>query len=178
MTTQMAPIRTLESVYDPVLAELEKLIRLVRSGTTSTADFNDAFFLLETLPLTSDEFGIARLRLINAKRYRDAKENGASRWEIRTVMLQLHAKVTAGHRFLHTVRRIGLRWHALCRHGIAEGANSSIASCRSWHTHHQSDDGSAGADRRFTYPSREFGNLASGHQAIEYLSSETMGPSA
>ena len=104
MTTKTAPLRTLESVYEPVLCELETLILRVRSGSTSAADFDQAFSLLETVPLTSDEYGIANLRLTNAKQYRSANELGAALWEIRTVRISLRAKIVAGHRHLHTVR--------------------------------------------------------------------------
>ena len=105
MTTQTSKTQTLESVYQPVLDALDQLFGRVNADHAVEADFDQATFLLETLPLASDEFGIARLRLTNAKRYRDAKELGAAGWEIRTVMLQLRAKVLAGHRFLYVVRK-------------------------------------------------------------------------
>ena len=85
----------LESVFQPVLNALGHLSRLVNLGRADDGDFERVIFLLETLPLASDEFGVARLRLSNARRYRIVNETGAAAWEVRTVMLQLGAKATA-----------------------------------------------------------------------------------
>ena len=95
MPVQTTQSQTLDSVYLPVLTALGRLFRQVNGGGSFEADFGDVMFLLETLPLASDEFGIARLRLLSAKRYRGANEIGAAAWEIRTVMQQLRGRMTA-----------------------------------------------------------------------------------
>ena len=95
MPTRIRESQSLESVYRPVLNALGRLIRQVNVGRAVEADFEHVMFLLETLPLATDEFGTARLRLLNAKHYRNEQEAGAAAWEIRTVMLQLRAKATA-----------------------------------------------------------------------------------
>lgn len=95
MPVQTTQSQTLDSVYLPVVTALGRLFRRVTDGGSFLADFDDVIFLLETLPLATDEFGIARLRLLTAKGYRSANEIGAASWEIRTVMQQLRGRMTA-----------------------------------------------------------------------------------
>ena len=95
MPTQVTQTQTLESVYQPVLNSLGQLLPSVSLGCAVESDFQDALNLLETLLLATSEFGVARLRLSNANHYRINHENGAAAWEIRTVMLQLRAGLSA-----------------------------------------------------------------------------------
>lgn len=84
---------TLEKVYLPVLTAVGRLLRAIKSDRTLDCDFDRAMFLLETLPLTSDEFGVAKLRLNNAKLYSSNGELGAAGWEVKAVLNVLKAKV-------------------------------------------------------------------------------------
>ncbi len=94
-TASLSPTQSLDSVYQPVLNALDRLFRQVNVGRSGEIDFENALFLLETLPLASADFGTARLRLNNANRYRMSNDNGAAAWEVRTLMLQLRANLSA-----------------------------------------------------------------------------------
>ncbi|PAY17508.1 hypothetical protein CKO51_20810 [Rhodopirellula sp. SM50] len=107
MITATASATTIESVYEPVLQALENLLVSVRSESVGRVALEHAFSLLETLPLSSSEYGVARLRLTNAKNYLTANEHGAAAWEIRTVMLALRANVVDGHRQLKALQWTG-----------------------------------------------------------------------
>ncbi|MCZ7526575.1 MAG: hypothetical protein M5U14_09490 [Acidimicrobiia bacterium] len=51
--------------------------------------------LLETLPLSTDQFGLACVRLQNAQRYLVSEEHGAARWELNTLRQQLRLQLEA-----------------------------------------------------------------------------------
>ncbi len=74
-----APVREL---IDAILRATENAKR----GLAFTQEAAEASFLLETLPLTTEEFGLANNRLQNANRYSTSGELGAARWEL--VMLR------------------------------------------------------------------------------------------
>jgi hypothetical protein len=85
-------LETLDSTCQSVLKSFADLLRLANATKAVQADFDNVLGLLETLPLSTSEYGVARLRLDNANRYRMASEHGAAAWEIRTVMLQLKSQ--------------------------------------------------------------------------------------
>ena len=58
-------------------------------GSSGNAEMDELRGLLETLPLTTEEFGLATNRLANAHRYVKAREAGAARWELNTLRQQL-----------------------------------------------------------------------------------------
>ena len=89
MNTQITQRQSFDCVYQPVLSCLRQILADVRSGRQTDACFNDVSRLLESLPLATDEFGLARTRLANACRYSCSNEPGASTWEIRHLLNQL-----------------------------------------------------------------------------------------
>jgi hypothetical protein len=95
MPAQVTESTSPESVDRPILNTLGRLFRQVNSRRAVEADFGNALYLLETLPLATDEFGTTSLRLVNAKRYRNETETGAAVWEIGAAMLQLRDNATA-----------------------------------------------------------------------------------
>jgi hypothetical protein len=56
---------------------------------TSAACWEPLRLLLEALPLDSTEFGLAVNRLANARRYLEAGEDGAARYELRLLRRSL-----------------------------------------------------------------------------------------
>lgn len=92
MSTQITQTQSLDCVYQPVLSCLDQMVNDVRSGRLTVSHFNDASQLLESLPLATDEFALARTRLTNACWYCCSNELGASAWEIRTLLNQLRLK--------------------------------------------------------------------------------------
>lgn len=86
---------TIDSVFQPVLSTLSRLVRRTTSEFGASAEISQLQTLLETLPLGSDEFGIACNRLRNAQRYLQSNEAGAARWELNALASQLRRRATA-----------------------------------------------------------------------------------
>ena len=86
---------TIDSVFQPVLSTLSRLVRRVTGEGGASAEVNQLQTLLETLPLGSDEFGIACNRLRNAQRYLQSNEAGAARWELNALASQLRSRANA-----------------------------------------------------------------------------------
>lgn len=86
---------TIDSVYKPVLATLSRLVRKLTNEDAASAEVGQLQTLLETLPLSSDEFGIACNRLSNAQRYLQSNEAGAAHWELNALANQLRGRANA-----------------------------------------------------------------------------------
>ena len=92
--------RTLRDVFAPMLALLAKLVEQMREGHRGNEELEDLRALLERLPLTTEEFGLATTRMGNAHRYVKAREQGAARWELKALRGQLQRQLqlqTAGY---------------------------------------------------------------------------------
>lgn len=50
-------------------------------------DLDEARLLLESVPLSTDEFSLACNRLRNADRFEGSGERGAANWELRTLRM-------------------------------------------------------------------------------------------
>ncbi len=94
MDAQLTETTTLDRIYQPVLSELGQLLAAIRTGSAIGRDFYETACLLESLPLATDEFGLARTRLGNASRYWHTNERGAATWEVCTLMKQIQNKAT------------------------------------------------------------------------------------
>ena len=80
-----SPQRPLDRIGDLLLRAGEK----VRRGVVIEEELHQARRLLESLPLTTDEFGLACNRLVNAFRYAKSGESGAANWELVTLRKSL-----------------------------------------------------------------------------------------
>jgi len=58
----------------------------IRTRTTPTSELEELRQLLETIPLSTSEYGMAGNRLRNAVRYLRSHEWGAAQWELRTLL--------------------------------------------------------------------------------------------
>lgn len=86
---------SLASVFQPVLNSLVRLTKMVRCGQDAGGELDEMQVLLETLPLSIDDFATACNRLRNAQRYLQARERGAARWELNTLRQQLGNRLEA-----------------------------------------------------------------------------------
>jgi hypothetical protein len=86
---QQAEPVTLSSVFRPVFSSLARLGRSLRRSGVDGRELTELRQLLETLPLSSEEFALACNRLRNAQRYLRAAERGASQWELNMLRQQL-----------------------------------------------------------------------------------------
>lgn len=68
-----------------LLKTLSQAINRVERKLDIQDGLEEANLLLETLPLSTDEFGLARNRLWNAGRFVRSGEYGAANWELRTL---------------------------------------------------------------------------------------------
>jgi hypothetical protein len=83
MSKQQTPsAASLEDIFAALLSTLRRLAKTVWSIEPHARQLQEAADQLEALPLSCDEFGIACSRLQNAKRYIQAGERGAARWEL------------------------------------------------------------------------------------------------
>jgi hypothetical protein len=67
----------------------------LHDGQETDGEVDDLRILLETLPLSADEFGLACNRLTNAKRYLQSNEPGAAMWELNALKQQLQNRADA-----------------------------------------------------------------------------------
>ncbi len=95
MHSQQSHATSLESVYRPVLSAISRAVQRVRHNADALNGTDELISLLETLPLSSDEFGLATVRLRNAERYLESSETGAAIWEFTTLQNQLRALAQA-----------------------------------------------------------------------------------
>ncbi|NLS92120.1 MAG: hypothetical protein GXX96_08060 [Planctomycetaceae bacterium] len=79
----------LQEVFRPVLTALGRVVNQVSLNRTDDGELYELQVLLETLPLSTDQFGLACVRLQNAQRYLASQEQGAARWELNTLRQQL-----------------------------------------------------------------------------------------
>ena len=91
------------SVFQPVLSSLARLVQQLRQGHNTNGELEDLQNLLESLPLSTQEFVLACNRLQNAQRYLKSEERGAAKWELHALQqhLRTHSKAeasTAGRR--------------------------------------------------------------------------------
>lgn len=95
MHTEMNTKVDFESVFQPVLSALASLVRRIGRNVACNSDLSEIQSLLETLPLSSDDFGISCNRVSNARRYLSSHEWGAARWEIGMLASQLRNQAGA-----------------------------------------------------------------------------------
>jgi len=89
ITEQKQHATSLQDMFAPMLKLLTKLTQQLREGLSGNTELEDMRFLLETLPLTTEQFGLATNRIQNAYRYFKASERGAARWELDALRQQL-----------------------------------------------------------------------------------------
>lgn len=95
MRTHANPNTNPDSVFRPVLTALGRLAQRLRNGQDANGEVEDQRDLLETLPLSTEEFGLAVSRLANAYRFLEANEAGAARWELNAVTASLRTRAAA-----------------------------------------------------------------------------------
>ncbi len=95
MDTEKLTIATLSSVFQPVLNALAGLTKKLGGDCAVDERVDHLHALMETLPLSSDDFGIACNRLGNARRYLRSNERGAARWELNALASQLRNQASA-----------------------------------------------------------------------------------
>lgn len=82
----------LSAVFGPVLRLLGHITGR-KHPADAKGDLEKLQHFLETLPLSTEDFGLACARLKNAQRYLVARELGAARWELQTLRQQLLYRV-------------------------------------------------------------------------------------
>jgi hypothetical protein len=82
-------LRPSRSIPVPIEANLHRLLELVSRKPDFSASFAQARALLETLPLSTEDFGVACNRLANAQRYLESGERGAACFELRLLLKHL-----------------------------------------------------------------------------------------
>ena len=78
-----------QDMLQRILSTLALLHKKVSQGRHTDGELEAIEGLLETIPLSSEEFGVACNRLRNARRYLAASERGAARWELKMMRQQL-----------------------------------------------------------------------------------------
>ena len=86
MKTTKLKLDTSQDVYHLAVGNLVRLIRRLESGDDPSDDFPEVLQLLESLPMATDEFGLATNRLKNARRYLQSREPGGARWELAALL--------------------------------------------------------------------------------------------
>lgn len=84
---------TFLDTYHTVSQHLEDLLN-GKSGDNPYEDLIRIESFLDSLPLATDEYGVAQNRIRNARRYFQAHEVGAARYELRLLMCSLRHRFT------------------------------------------------------------------------------------
>ena len=95
MNAKTTQSTTYESVFQPILGLLKRLLLEVKDRTTPTSVDAELQEMLETLPLSTDDFAIAHNRMRNAQRYLDSREFGAALWELNSMNHHLQSRAFA-----------------------------------------------------------------------------------
>ena len=74
---------TIEQVYHDFVSCVNGLVRHASEGVLDDDGFEQAFKLVASLPLSTEEFAVAVNRLKNARQYVDDAEFGAALFELR-----------------------------------------------------------------------------------------------
>lgn len=82
-------------VFNPVLSALMRLVQKARQGVVSLGEVDQLEGLLQSLPLASNDYGIAINRLSNARRYLQSTETGAACWELNILANQIRTQANA-----------------------------------------------------------------------------------
>ena len=84
-------VPTFDRTVKHVLETLEQLVDRVRTGLADRDEIANQKRLIETLPLSTDDFALFCSRLQNAQAYLAEAETGAAMWELETLVKRLHA---------------------------------------------------------------------------------------
>ena len=82
-------VAALHDMFRPVLDVLGKLSSQLNEGNAGDTELENLLALLQTLPLSADDFSRAATHLKNAHRYIRANESGAARWELQALRRHL-----------------------------------------------------------------------------------------
>ena len=86
---------TTPDIHQLAVENLVRLIRKLDAGENPSDDFLEVGQLLESLPMASGEFGLAKNRLKNARRYMQSRERGGARWELAALLDSLRREGNA-----------------------------------------------------------------------------------
>ena len=95
MRTKIDQTANLDSIVRPVVSALIDLIERLKDGRDINGELKELRLLLETIPFTTDEFGLACNRLRNAQQYLHVREPGAAVWELDALMQRLRTYANA-----------------------------------------------------------------------------------
>ena len=82
---QITPIRTattIEQVRQEAVLKLAAILQMLQRRSDPRDHLETVGSLLESLPLSTGDYGIAQNRLRNAERYLRSQEHGAARFEL------------------------------------------------------------------------------------------------
>ncbi len=93
---------TIEDIFGQATRKVKSLLAQIEQATGSNGDNGDGIAelkqLLEALPFSTAEFGLATNRLRNASRYLQSQERGAARYELKMLALSLGRNRHQGRR--------------------------------------------------------------------------------
>ena len=81
-TTSIRTATTVESVLQEAVLKLAAILQMLQRRNDPRDHLETVRSLLESLPLSTGEYGIAQNRLRNAERYLRSQEHGAARFEL------------------------------------------------------------------------------------------------
>ena len=101
-TKTIAHKLTIEDIFRQATRTLESLLAQLDQNAESNGDNGDDIVelqrLLEALPLSTEEFGLATNRLRNTSRYLRSQERGAARYELKMLARSLDRNRHQGRR--------------------------------------------------------------------------------
>jgi hypothetical protein len=82
-STQVLSTTTSDTIRREVSLTLAAVQNMIERGKVPYDELDEVRSLLESLPLSTGEYGVAKNRLRNAQRYLTSQERGAARFELR-----------------------------------------------------------------------------------------------
>jgi hypothetical protein len=86
---QTSSTATPDTIRQLLLETVEAVLRKMALGQDVLVELLDIGQPLDSLPLATDEYGLASNRLRNAQRYLLSKERGAARYELQLLVASL-----------------------------------------------------------------------------------------
>jgi hypothetical protein len=79
---ELAHAPSIDEIRENSARRLQSLMRTLSDIDRAAAEFSDLRTVIESLPMPSGEFSLAKNRLRNAQRYLRSDEAGAARYEL------------------------------------------------------------------------------------------------
>ena len=109
METQQRHLETMDQLTSDVMRSVHTVIEQTTDATAPVDDMSDILTLLNALPMSTSEFGLAINRVKNACQYLRSNTPGAARYELRMLLGSLQGNLASHARTERSQQRSAAR---------------------------------------------------------------------